>query len=172
MSSAVISAQVRFALRFVGFGLPLFAAYTFPYDEHGRFAGWFESYLSGYAHLVGAALSVFESGIHVSGQDISGRFNLRIIQSCDAMEAVILFAAAVLAFPATWPRRALGLVAGMTGIVVVNVARICSLYYVGLYLPARFEFYHLEVWPLLLVASAALAFLAWSHWATRVAPQP
>lgn len=164
MTRSVASDQVRFALRFAGFGLPLFAAYTFPYDEAGTVAGWFQSYLSAYAQLAGAALALIELGVQVSGQDISGRFALRIVQSCDAMEAVILFTAAVSAFPAAWLRRLAGIVAGTAAIVTVNVARICSLYYVGVYRPARFEFYHLEVWPLVLIGAAAVAFIAWTHW--------
>lgn len=169
MPRRVSSEQVRFALRFAAFGLPLFAAYTFPYDESGAVAAGFERYLSGYAQLAGAALALFEPGVQVSGQDIVGRFSLRIVQSCDAMEAVILFTAAVLAFPAAWWRRATGVASGLFTIVFVNVVRICNLYYVGVYRPARFEFYHLEVWPLVLITSAGLAFLAWTHWAIQAA---
>lgn len=167
MPLSVASPQRRFALRFAVYALSLLALYTFPYDEAGVIAQLFERYLSGYAHVAGAVLALFEPGIRVSGQEIIGRFGLRIIQSCDAIEAVILFAAAVLAFPVAWWRRSVGLVVGTLGIVAINIARICSLYYVGVYLPARFEFYHLEIWPLMLVASAGLAFLVWTQWATR-----
>ena len=168
MSSSGASAQRHFVLRFVAFAVPMFALYTFPYDPAGPIAHLFERYLSGYAHLAGAALALIEPGIRVSGQDINGRFGLRIIQSCDAIEAVILFAAAVLAFPVAWWRRSIGLALGTLGIVTLNVARICNLYFVGVYQPTRFEFYHLEVWPLVLVAAAGLGFLVWTHWATRL----
>jgi exosortase H (IPTLxxWG-CTERM-specific) len=167
MPRSTASEQRRFALRFIAFGLPLFALYTFPYEENGMSEAWFTRYLSGYARVAGGALSLIEPGIHVSGQDILGRYGLRIIKSCDAMEAVILFMAAVLAFPAAWRTRLIGVALGTLAIVTVNVIRICSLYYVGVYRQAQFEFYHLEVWPLILVASAGLAFVAWSRWATQ-----
>lgn len=163
--------QRNFVLRFVAFALPMFAFYTFPYEENGVSEAWFTSYLSAYAQLAGGALSVVEPGIRVVGQDILGRYGLRIIRSCDAMEAVILFSAAVLAFPAPWRRRFIGLAVGTLAIITVNVLRICSLYYVGVYREAQFEFYHMEVWPLVLVGTAGLAFVIWSRW-TQQTRQP
>lgn len=159
--------QRRFALRFAVFGVLLFSLYTFPYEEYGMSETWFTAYLAGYARMAGGALALLEPGIRVSGQDIFGRFGLRIVKSCDAMEAVLLFAAAVLAFPAAWRTRALGIALGVGVLVGLNVVRICTLYYVGVYRPAQFELYHMEVWPLALVSAAGLAFIVWSSWVTR-----
>ena len=99
---------------------------------------------------------MIDLGVHVLGQDIVGRFSLRIVKSCDAMEAVILFVAAVCAFPVRWRARAWGIVLGTLGLAAVNVLRICSLDFIGIYHLAQFELFHLEVWPLLMVCSAGL----------------
>ena len=44
-------------------------------------------------------------------------------------------------------------------LVLLNVIRICALYAVGVHAPALFSVVHEQVFPLLLVAAAALAFL-------------
>ena len=47
----------------------------------------------------------------------------------------------------------------------INVMRIVSLYYVGVYRPAWFDWLHSEVWPLGLVGIAVGAFIMWTRWA-------
>jgi exosortase/archaeosortase family protein len=84
---------------------------------------------------------------------------VRIIKGCDAMEAKILFAAAIVAFPALWRRRLAMLAAGLGALTLLNVLRITSLYAVGTALPAKVEFLHLEVWPFVMVTVATLLFL-------------
>lgn len=170
MVTSAASHQRRFVLRYFAFAAALFATYTFPYAANGAMEAWFTSYLNAYARLAGGVLSIVEPGITVSGQDILGRYGLRIIRSCDAMEVVILFVAAVLAFPVSWRSRSIGLSLGTLAIVVANVVRICCLYYVGVYRRAQFELYHMEIWPLLLVAVAGLTFITWSRWATQTQP--
>ena len=57
--------------------------------------------------------------------------------------------------------------------MAVNTHRICSLYFIGIYAPLRFELFHFEIWPLVLVAAAAeeFALLAtWMQGAPTVAP--
>lgn len=157
--------QLWFGIRFAAIATLLFGIYTFPYEESGRSERFFTQYLSGYACMAGAALSLIEPGVRVVGQDIVGRFSLRIVKSCDAMDAVILFVAAVCAFPVRWSDRAWGVVLGALSLVAVNVVRICSLYFVGIYHVRQFEVFHLEVWPLLMVCSASFGFLLWMSWA-------
>ena len=157
----------RFALGFVLIAAMLFGVYTFPYQESGLSERWFTAYLSGYAKVAGAALALFEPGLHVQGQDIMGRTSLRIVKNCDAMEVEILFLAAVLAFPSVWRKRLVGAVFGAAAIAAVNVLRIALLYEIGVHFPTAFEFAHLQLCPLLLVLTAVSAFLLWAVWAQR-----
>jgi exosortase H (IPTLxxWG-CTERM-specific) len=159
--------RLRFALGFVVVAGALFGIYTFPYQESGISERWFTTYLSAYARVAGSALSLVEPGLQVQGQDIIGRTSLRIVKNCDAMEAEILFLAAVLAFPSAWRKRLIGAALGALTLAVVNVIRIACLYQVGVHFPTAFEFVHLELWPLLLVVSAVAIFLVWATWARR-----
>ena len=166
--------SLRFALTFAGLAALLFAAYAFPYREHGISEGWLHGYLRGYARVAGGILSLFDSRVAVEGNVVTGRYALSIVKTCDAMEANLLFLAAVLAFPAApspakrrWPRKLIAALVGMAAISTLNVARICSLYAVGVYFPAAFELFHVELWPLLLIATAAALFAAAARWLSR-----
>jgi exosortase/archaeosortase family protein len=163
-------ARIRFAVVFAVVGGALLTLYSFPYAQHGVREDWFARYLAVYARLAGLVLRIFDSGVRVVGNDIVGRTSLTVAKNCDAMDVTLLFAAAVVAFPAPWRRRFAGIAAGVVGITVVNVLRIASLYFVDLRWPSAFETIHAEVWPLAIVALAAAAFLAWSRWAQATAP--
>lgn len=163
--------RVRFLATFVVCAGTLLAVYSFPYAEGGLKETWFIGYLAAYARLTGAVLRLFDSGIHVVGRDIVGKVSLTIAKNCDAMDINIVFAAAVVAFPAPWRDRLVGVALGTGVLAVVNVLRIASLYGVDARWPGLFEVAHAEVWPLLLVGIAVVMFLRWSRWAeTRDAP--
>jgi exosortase/archaeosortase family protein len=169
------SGNLRFALTFALIAAVLFAVYCFPYAENGISEHFFVSYLEVYARAAGSVLRVFEPGIIVMGNNIVGRFSMSIIKSCDAMEANILFCAAILAFPGAWRRKAIATIGGLTLLVAANLVRLVCLYDVGVHFPAAFEFMHVEVWPLLMIGIALLDFVAWIRWMrpreiTRLSP--
>ena len=165
-------ARLRFALVFAAVGGALLTVYSFPYAEHGVREVWFERYLAVYARLAGFVLRLFDSGVRVVGNDIVGRTSLTVAKNCDAMDVTLLFTAAIVAFPAPWRRRLVGIVAGAAALTLVNVLRIASLYFVDLRWPSAFETIHAEVWPLAIVVLAAGTFLAWSRWAQAPTPVP
>jgi exosortase/archaeosortase family protein len=155
---------LRFAVTYCAIAALLFTIYAFPFELFGARQDWLTGYLAAYARMAGALLWVFDRGVVVTDTFINGRFPLQIVRNCDAIEINILFASAVLAFPAPWERRIPALLLGLLGLVAVNVLRICCLYFVGVYRPDWFSAAHEEVWPLLLVAIAVVAFwLAASH---------
>lgn len=166
-----LASRRRFALRFVCAAAVLFTVYTFPYREVGLSEAWFERYLAAYARAAGLVLAWLErmvgagAQVHVQGAVITGRYPLEIVKNCDAMEVNVLFAAAVLAFPASLRQRAWGLGLGLPALVALNVLRICTLYFIGVHAPSRFETFHVEVWPLCLVIATTLLFLAYTRWA-------
>ena len=166
-SGALPKLGLRFAIGYVLVAAVLFSIYGFPFELFGARSDWLAGYLRMYARLAGSALRLFESGIVVSGDRIDGRFSLQIVRNCDAIEVNILFASAVLAFPAPWLRRTLALAGGLALLVVANIARICLLYFVGVYRPHWFKTAHEEIMPLFLIALTALSFLFWARYLTR-----
>jgi exosortase/archaeosortase family protein len=164
-------ASRRFVISFVAIAAGFFCLYYFPYAESGWSEAWVGTYLEQYARIVGFVLRIFEPGIVVSQNVISGRFSMSIVKSCDAMEANMLFCAAVLALPGIAWRKAAALFAGLAALVAINVVRLCSLYYVGVYLGRWFEVMHIDVWPMLMIVLATLDFMVCARWLQgRAAP--
>ena len=51
--------------------------------------------------------------------------------------------------------------------IAVNVVRICSLYFVGVYAPSIFDVAHIDVWPVVIILAAAGEFVGWTYWMSR-----
>ena len=159
--------ELRFALTFAAVAALLFAIYAFPFELFGARRDWLHGYLAAYARLAGGVLGLFERGLRVDDTFIQGRFSMQIVRNCDAADVNILFISALVAFPAPLKAKAPLLLAGLCVLVAANVLRICTLYFVGVYLPDRFKLIHEEVWPLLLVMLTAGVFLSCVWWLER-----
>lgn len=78
---------------------------------------------------------------------------------CDALEPIVYFAAAVIAFPSPWMRRLIALAIGIPALFLLNIARIVSLYFVATRRPDWFDAAHHDIWqPLFIAATLALWF--------------
>jgi len=116
------------------------------------------------ADLSGWLMQWFDSRVAVSGKVIRSTlsdFGVSIEPGCNGVEAMIVLLAAVVAFPAPWIHKLKGLVAGFIAIQALNLTRIVSLYYLGLWNPALFEWAHLYVWQALIMLDALIVFLIW-----------
>ncbi len=125
----------------------------------------FPLYLRVNAQVSGAIIGIFEDGVHVNGTSISSlRSSLSIERGCDAVEPSALFVAGVLAFPAAFASKIPGILLGTVCLMVLNLVRIISLFYVRKHIPSVFEVMHIDVWQTLFVL---LAILFWILWAIR-----
>ncbi len=160
-------ARLRFAAAFVAVGGGLLALYSFPYAEHGMREVGFAWYLGAYARAAGSLIHLADPTVRVSGADLVGRTSLTVAKNCDAMDVNLLLAAAMIAFPAPWKRRLVGIFAGVGLLSVVNLLRIVTLYQINIHAPRAFEFIHAEVFPLVMVVLAVGAFGIWSRWSRQ-----
>lgn len=92
---------------------------------------------------------------------VSPRAILEIIRGCDGSGTLFLLLAAVLAYPASWRLRAVGLLAGIVLVYVVNQVRIIGLYFVVAYHEAWFLPIHTYYAPTLIVVICGLFFTCW-----------
>lgn len=151
---------LRYALTGGTLAALLFVAYFYPHPEGSTIERMLRAYLAGYAEMVGAILAALEPSVRVQGATIVGpRFSMTIVRTCDAMEVNILLLAAVATFPMPLVRRFFAASASLLVLIVVNVLRLCSLYWLGSYAPACFERAHQVFAPLLLVGSAIVIFV-------------
>ena len=130
-----------------------------------------EPFTAGIARVSGAVLDLIGQDVTMQGTVIrNSRFAVNIRNGCNGVEAMLIFLAAVLAFPASWRSRVLGLGLGIVAIQVVNLIRVVALFLTGIYFPSVFEASHTVVWQTLVILSGVLL---WIFWANRVAaPAP
>jgi len=120
-------------------------------------------FTSGVARASAAILSAIGEKVSVAGTEIhSGAFAVNIENGCNGVEAALLFGSAILAFPAPWRRRALGLVLGFIAIQALNLVRVVSLFWIGVHRPALFSSSHTVLWQSAVVLFSVLAFLFWA----------
>jgi len=114
------------------------------------------------AWATGGALYWITPSVSMLGTVISvSGFTANIVPACTGLFTITIFVAAVLAYPCTLQRRALGVVLGIVGILTLNWVRIISLMLIGAYWNTAFEFAHLVVWQSLAVFFAAFLWLLW-----------
>lgn len=127
----------------------------------------FPTYLRWNASASAGLLSVVEQNVSASGKTIRGRTSLTIERGCDAIEPSALFIAGVLAFPAALFRKVPGLLVGTICLMLLNLVRIVSLFYIRLYAPSWFDFMHVQVWQAVFIFLAILFWILWAVWAIR-----
>jgi len=84
-----------------------------------------------------------------------------IVEECTGAYEVIIFCAAVLAFPTGWRQRLAGFALGIPLIYAVNVLRIATLLAVGRYQPGALDFLHLYFWQATLILMITGTWLLW-----------
>jgi exosortase H (IPTLxxWG-CTERM-specific) len=126
---------------------------------------WFflVEFLTGWtAWIEYALLHVFSPEAGLDGNLVQlGGFSVRIIEECTGVFEMIIFVAAVLAFPTTWQKRAIGLGLGLPLLYLFNVVRILVLVLVGRYWPGIFEFMHVYFWQATLILMITSVWLLW-----------
>jgi len=101
----------------------------------------------------------------------SKAFSVSIARGCDAIEAMALFAAALLSFPAKWRPKLIGFFAGIALLFILNLGRIISLFLTGIYFPKAFEIMHVEVWQVLFILFAIGLWIFWIKWTRKGVPR-
>jgi exosortase H (IPTLxxWG-CTERM-specific) len=88
-------------------------------------------------------------------------FAVAIEAGCNGVEATIVLVAAVLAFPAPWWRKLVGLAVGILAVQGLNIVRVISLFYLGQWNFDAFEFAHRYVWQALIMLDVLIVWLLW-----------
>jgi exosortase H (IPTLxxWG-CTERM-specific) len=149
----------RFVAAFVfsiaaGFGL-LLAPFAKPATT------WFSGVL---AMISGILIALTGGNAQVNGvilTDPTSGFAIQLANGCNGVHAMIQLWSAVLAFPASWPQKLKGLLAGSVAIHAVNLLRVVSLFYLGPHHRTLFDFMHNYLWESLIMLEALVFFWIW-----------
>ena len=120
----------------------------------------------GTAYLTSAVADLLGMETKVHGSRLSmDTMDFEVIAECTGDFAVMIYAAAVVAYPARWKQRGWGLVLGIPIIFVMNVARMVALVYVALFHANSFEYVHSYLWQGTFII---FVILVWFLWIRRV----
>ena len=127
----------------------------------------FRSYLEVLAQASAWILEHMTTGIRVRGTIIQGDlFSVQIAPGCDAYRICALLGSAILAFPARWKTKAVGLFFGLLWLNALNFVRIVGLYFIGALANDWFQDSHVIYFPVFLIAMTILAWMLWVRRAT------
>ncbi len=123
-------------------------------------------YTKGVVLVTSWVLGAIRIPCSVSGSLINlPAISLDVKFGCNGLEAVMIYSVAVIAFPASWKKRSLGILSGFVLLQVANVLRIAGLAYAGTHFTTLFEYAHIYVAQGLMVALALGIFFGYLHYA-------
>ena len=125
---------------------------------------------NGIAHVTSFVLNLLGNRTLVIGHTITAsRFSITVVTACTGLFMTAVFLSAVVAYPARFLAKLIGLALGIAGIFTVNIVRLVSLFYIGIYWPSFLDQAHLLVWPSLLIV---FSLFLWLFWAGKVTHAP
>jgi exosortase H (IPTLxxWG-CTERM-specific) len=151
------------ALRFVGVFLGVFGVLYWLTTEAAFFVdAVVQPFTLGITWVSAKLIALLEPGVEAVGTLIRGpRFAVNILHGCNGTTPAAMIVAGVLAYPASWRARAVGLVLGSCWVQLVNLVRIVALYFIGLHFTANFEDAHLYVAQVVVILATAAFWLYW-----------
>lgn len=152
--------MARFALVFVVALGALFAAELTAPVQRIAVLPW----TAGIASASAGLMTLVDPQVVASGQVLRNAatgFGVSIEAGCNGVEAALILIAAMLAYPAPWRHRVLGMLAGLAAVQALNIVRVISLFYVGLWSLKAFEWSHLYLWQALIMLDVLIVFLVW-----------
>jgi exosortase H (IPTLxxWG-CTERM-specific) len=159
--------MARFFVAFVVILVALFAAELTPPVQRVLVMPWTE----GLARASAALITLADPNVTALGkvlQSTRNGFAVSIEAGCNGIEAAIVLIAAMLAFPAPWKHRLIGVLAGLSAVQALNIVRVISLFYLGQWNMKVFEWAHLYVWQALIMLDVLIVWLLW----IRSLPEP
>ncbi len=116
----------------------------------------------GIADAAAAVLTLLGTASTASGDRVLMPHGaVRIVNACTGLDASVLLAAAVLAFPARWSARLIGVALAFGVLLPLNFVRVLTLAYSVDAHPEIFETTHLYVWPTVVIIACLGVLLLW-----------
>ena len=129
-----------------------------------------QAYLSWNARVSAYLLSIFgESATATETLVASSRFGLEVKDGCDALQPIAFFIFAMLAspVPVRLRSRLVPILMGTLALLLLNLVRILTLFYTGIFFPKAFEPLHIDVWQSLFIFLPLTFWLVWAFRAMR-----
>ena len=128
----------------------------------------FHRFLEYNAQATGFLAGVFDPRITVASTLVmSDAFTAIIIEECTILAPLAILASAVLAVPAKFSRKVVGIFLGLIALSAVNLVRTTSLFYIASAFPTMLDVAHLLVWQSVMVVLSVAIWLLWMRTSVR-----
>ena len=152
--------MLRFFTTFVVLLVALFGFELTPWAQEHLVVPW----TNALAAICAWVVTMVDPDVAATGKllrSTANGFAVSIEAGCNGIEATIVLGAAMLAFPAPWRSKVLGLAAGIVAVQGLNVVRVISLFYLGQWDRQVFEWAHLYLWQALIMLDVLVVWLVW-----------
>jgi exosortase H (IPTLxxWG-CTERM-specific) len=152
--------MLRFFLLFVLLLAVLFGLELTPWAQDWFVLPW----TSVLASISTWIVTLFDGNVVAAGKimrSTTNGFAVSIEAGCNGVEATLVLLAAMLAFPAPWKHKVIGLIIGILAVQLLNILRVVSLFYLGQWNYDAFEYAHLYVWQALIMLDVLVVWLIW-----------
>lgn len=161
--------MLRFLILFIGILLGLFSVEMLnPVQD-----AVIQPFTGLLASISTALIMPFDDSVIAQGRilrDSASGFAVSIESGCNGVEAAIVLVAGVAAFPATLRQKCTAILAGFFFVQALNIVRIISLFYLGQWNYSVFEWFHLYLWPVLIMLDVLVVFAIYLQWLGKSAP--
>jgi len=151
----------RLIVQFISLMLGFYVLWIMPFFQETIVANVAKCY----AVVSAICLNLFGNSVTAVGDVLSGsQFAMSIKNGCDAIEAIAILLCAMFIYPTSYKNKIIGLAAGSILLIILNIIRIISLYFVGVYIPSIFDVMHISVWQIIFIIVPMLIVMQWLNW--------
>lgn len=158
--------MLRFFLLFLALQLSLFGINMLNWVQQHLVLPW----TTLLARICAGLVTLFDSSAAAAGKvlwNTQTGFGVSIEAGCNGIEACIVLFAAIMAFPATWRHKLMGLAVGFIAVQALNIVRVISLFYLGQWNTEVFNFAHEYLWQALIMLDVLVVWLLWVRAGSR-----
>jgi len=156
-------AIIKFCVVFLGLLIILTTAFPFLSDTFNPQLTWLMVVT---ADMTGFLLKLFGLSVNVSGRIVSlSNFSMEVVGECTGLYEMLIFLAAMIAYPANYKKKLIGAFLGIPLLYVINIIRMIFIGVVGNWSPKTFDFMHLYFWQ---VGMILIIVSVWVLWIEKV----
>lgn len=160
-------AIIRFCLIFLGLLIVLTTTFPFLSDKFNSQLTWLMVVT---ADLTGSVLKLFGLAVNISGRVVRlNNFSMEVVGECTGLYEMLIFLAAMIAYPASYKKKLIGAGLGLPLLYVINVIRMVFISIIGNWSPKSFDFMHMYFWQ---VAMILIIVSVWVLWIEKVVHYP
>lgn len=140
-------------LFFIGFFMLLYIIFQESFSFLGSMTA---SVLSALLGIFGVNHTIDETILY-----LAGGIALKVIDECTGIYELFVYAGCVMAYPTSSNKKLAGIAFGIPAMFSINMVRLLSLAFVGLWFPSIFSYVHYYLWQVTLILLVVFVMLVW-----------